>query len=54
MPELEDQPQAAQAITYALNSEHCVLEFSENENGEMQIMDVTDHFEALEQLAENE
>lgn len=54
MPELEDKPQAVQAITYALNSEHCVLDFTEDENGEMVITDITEHVESLEELVDNQ
>lgn len=54
MPELEDQPAAVEAITYALNSEKCVLDFRENENGEMVVTDITEHVESLEELVNND
>lgn len=38
-----------QILAYAMNSEHCVLEFSELDNGEMHVVDITDHVEALEE-----
>lgn len=48
-PEVEDKDAAKQAIYYALNSEYCVLEFSEMESGDIHIVDITEHVEQLEQ-----
>jgi hypothetical protein len=47
-----DKDAAREAIHYALNSEHCVLEFKETEDG-MRIVDITDHVEAMEQKINN-
>ena len=42
-----------QILVHAMNKEHCVLEFTEQPDGEMHVMDITDHVEALEELVEN-
>lgn len=52
-PEVVDKDAAKEAIYYALNSEYCVLEFSEVENGDIHIADITDHVEQLEKMHVN-
>lgn len=37
-------------LAYAFNSEYCVLEFTELDDGEMHVTDVTDHLRQLEQM----
>lgn len=36
-------------LAHAMNKEYCVLEFSEMDDGSMQIADITEHVEALEE-----
>jgi hypothetical protein len=47
-----DKDAAREAIHYALNSDYCVLEFEETDDG-MRIVDITDHVEALEEKINN-
>jgi predicted NUDIX family phosphoesterase len=50
MTDPENEPAAKQAITYALNTDdRTVLEFQRTEAGEVRILDITDHVDALEQ-----
>lgn len=53
MPEAKEHSQAVEAITYAMNSEKCILDFEENDNGEMVITDITEHVESLEEMVED-
>jgi hypothetical protein len=46
-----DKDAAREAIHYALNSDYCVLEFEETDDG-MQILDITDHVRQLEEMAD--
>ena len=39
-------------LKYAVTQEECVLLFKERDNGEMNVMDVTDHFRSMERLIE--
>lgn len=51
--EIEDKDAAREAIHYALNSEHTVLEFTELDNGKMNIVDITEHHRQLEKMHAN-
>lgn len=50
-----DSPVGKQMLAYAMNrDEDVVLEFSENEQGEKVIMDITDHVSALEEAVSDD
>lgn len=51
MPDNEpaDKDAAREAIHYALNSDYCVLEFQQSDDG-MRIVDITDHVKQLEEM----
>jgi hypothetical protein len=38
-------------LAHAVNKEHCVIEFSEMDDGSMHIADITEHVERLEEQA---
>jgi hypothetical protein len=38
-------------LAHAVNKEHCVIEFSEMDDGSMHIADITKHVERLEEQA---
>lgn len=46
-------PQGKEIIAYAMNSEYCVLEFTEMDDGSMTVADVTDHLRQLEEMHAN-
>lgn len=43
-----------QILAHAMSKEHCVLEFSEMDDGTHRIVDITDHVEALEKKVNND
>lgn len=45
--------QGAEILAHAYHSDYCVLEFKERDDGTKIIMDITDHVEQLEKIAEN-
>lgn len=49
----EDKDEAREAIHYALNSDHCILDFSKNDSGDMVIAEITEHVEQLEEMHTN-
>lgn len=49
-----DSPIGKQILVYAMNSDDdVVLEFSENDNGEKMVLDITEHVEQLERKVNN-
>lgn len=46
--------QGKQMLAHAMSKDYCVLEFQEPEDGEMRVLDITDHVEQLEEWAEQE
>lgn len=44
-----DSEKGKEILAHAMNKEYCVIEFSEMDDGSMQIADITEHVEKLEE-----
>jgi hypothetical protein len=54
MPDAVESAPGKQALLYAMNSDYCVLEFRERDDGTMVVMEITEHLEQLEEMYANE
>lgn len=46
-----DTEKGKEILMYAVEKEHCVIEFSKMDDGSMNIIDITEHVERLEEQA---